>query len=155
MNSGHQYYKNIKLKDNFNLTLTAEKKVLEVLQRIGISKAAGIDKISGRFSKDSANFLAKPIAKRCNTSISSGIFPSDWEIAKLKSLYKKGSKTSPENSRPISLLPLTSTVIGKKEVYDEVDTIFYSKIIFCTIINQYLRKTISPTSASLSSMTKY
>ena len=43
-----------------------EKKVLEVLQFIDISKAAGIDKISGRFLKDGANILAKPIAKICN-----------------------------------------------------------------------------------------
>ena len=51
MNSVHQYYKNIELKENFNLTLTTEKKVLEVLQCIDISKAAGIDKISGSFLK--------------------------------------------------------------------------------------------------------
>ena len=44
MNSGHQYYKNIELKDNFNLILTTKKKVSEVLQCIDISKAAGIDK---------------------------------------------------------------------------------------------------------------
>ena len=77
MNSVHQYYKKIKLKDNFNLTLTAEKKVLEILQCIDISKTAGINKISGRFLKDGANVLAKPIAEICNTSISSGLFPSD------------------------------------------------------------------------------
>ena len=36
MNSVHQYYKKIKLKDHFNLTLTAENKVLEILQCIDI-----------------------------------------------------------------------------------------------------------------------
>ena len=45
----------IELKDNFNLNLTTEKKVLEVLQFTDISKAAGIDKISGKFLKDGAN----------------------------------------------------------------------------------------------------
>ena len=39
LNSVHQYYKNIELKDNFNLNLSAEKKVLEVLQFTDISKA--------------------------------------------------------------------------------------------------------------------
>ena len=58
--------KKIELKYNFNLTLTTEKKVLEVLQCIDISKAAGIDKISGRFLKFGANILAKPTAKICN-----------------------------------------------------------------------------------------
>ena len=72
MNSVHQYYKKkkkIELKDNFNLTLTKEKKVLEILQCIDISKAAGIDKISERFLIDGANILVKPIAGICNISI--------------------------------------------------------------------------------------
>ena len=50
INSVRQYYKSIKLKDNFNLNLT-----LEVSQFIDSSKAAGIDKISGKFLKDGAN----------------------------------------------------------------------------------------------------
>ena len=49
INSVHQYYKIVELKDNFNLNLTTEKKVLGVLQFIDISKAARIDNISGRF----------------------------------------------------------------------------------------------------------
>ena len=110
----------MELTDNFNLTLPAKKKVLEVLQFFDISKAAGIDKISGRFLKDGVNILAKPIAKICNISISSGLFPSDCKIAKLKPLYKKGSKTNPENFRPISLLPLISKVI-ETIVYDQVE----------------------------------
>ena len=121
VNSVHQYYKNIELKDNFNLNLATGNKILEVLQFIDISKAAGIDKISGRFLKDGANILAKPIAKRCNISISSGLFPSDCKIAKLKPLYKKGSKTKPENFRPISLLPLILREVIERVVYDQVD----------------------------------
>ena len=80
-----------------------EKKVLEVLQFIDISKAAGIDKISGRFLKDGANILAKSIAKICNISISSGLFPIDCKFAQLKPIYNKGFRTNPEKFRPISL----------------------------------------------------
>ena len=92
INSVHQYYKSMELKDNFNLKLTTEKKVLEVLQFIDISKAAEIDKISGTFLKNGANILAKPIANIYNISISSGLFLSDCKIAKLKPLYKKAFK---------------------------------------------------------------
>ena len=95
INSVHHYYKNIELKDNFNLNLTTERKVLKVLQFIDISKAAGIHKISGRFLKDGANILAKPIGKTCNISISSGLSPSDCKIAKLKPLYKKRIQNQP------------------------------------------------------------
>ena len=89
------------------------------MQFIDISKAAGIDKISGRFLKDGANILAKPIAKIFNISISSGLFPSNCKILPF---YKKGSKTNPENFRPISLLPLTSKII-ERIVYDQVDNL--------------------------------
>ena len=129
INSVHQYYKNIELNDNFKLHLTTEKKVLEVLQFIDISKAAGIYKISWRFLEDGANILAKPLAKICNISISSGLFPSDCKIAKLKPLYKKGSKTNPENSRLISLLPLISKVI-ERIVYNQVDNFLLQNNIF-------------------------
>ena len=53
-----------------------------------------------RLLKDGANILAKPITKKCDISISSGLFRSDCKIAKLKPLYKKGSKTNTENFRP-------------------------------------------------------
>ena len=93
----------------------------KVFQCIDISKAAGVDKISRRFFKDTKNckYSGKIIAKICNISTSSGLFPSDCDIAKLKPLYKKGSKTNPENFRPISLLPLISKVI-ERIVYDQV-----------------------------------
>ena len=103
--------KKIKLKDNFNLILTTENKVSEVLQCIDISKAAEIKRISGRFLKHGADILAERIAEICNTSISSELFPSDPKIFKLKSLYKKGSKPNPENIKPFSLLPLISKVL--------------------------------------------
>ena len=80
MNSVHKYYKKLKLKDNFNLTLTMDEKVLKGLQCIDISKAAGIDKILGRFLEDDSNILAKPLIELWNISISSGLFPSDCKL---------------------------------------------------------------------------
>ena len=106
---------------------------------------------SGRFLKDGANISVKPIVKGCNISISSGLFPSDCKIAKLKPLYKQGSNTNLENFRPISLLPLISKFIGRI-AYNQVDTFLLQNNI---LYNQDLGKTIPSTSVSLSSMTKY
>lgn len=47
---------------------TAEKNILDILQYIDISEAAGMDKISRRYSKDDANILV-------NTSISLRALP--------------------------------------------------------------------------------
>ena len=54
-----------------------------------------------------------PITQICNLSIKFSHFPKDCKVAKLKPLYKKGTKTDPNNFRPISLLPIVSKIIEK------------------------------------------
>ena len=89
----------------------SEETVLKHLQDLDENKAQGLDNQSRKFLKDGATVLAKPISQICNLSIKYSIFPSDCKIAKLKPLFKKGSKTDPQNYRPISLLPLVSKII--------------------------------------------
>ena len=77
------------------------------------NKAAGLDNLSGKFLKDGATILAKTLSQICNLSIKYSTFPNDCKIAKLKPLFKRGSKTDPKNYRPISLFPLISKIIEK------------------------------------------
>ena len=51
--------------------------------------------------------------KLCNLSIRLSKFPSKYKIAKLKPLYKKGSKLEAKDYKPISLLPLVSKIFEK------------------------------------------
>ena len=85
---------------------------------MNIDKAVGIDNLPGKFLKDGANILAKPIFKICNLSIKCSLFSTDCQVAKLKLLYKKGSTTLPRNFQPISLLPLVSK-INEKVINDQ------------------------------------
>ena len=87
--------------------------MLKILRDINTSKAAGIDRLPGRFLKDGANVLAKPVTDICNLSISLNKFPSAFKLAKVKPIFKKGRKTNVSNYRPISLLPILSKVIEK------------------------------------------
>ena len=48
-----------------------------------------------------------------NLSIKSCIFPDDWKIAKVTRVFKEGSKSGPNNYRPISVLPIVSKIIEK------------------------------------------
>ena len=89
------------------------------------SKAAGIDNLSGKFLKDGAHVLARPISQLCNLSIKLNSFPRSCKIAKVKPLFKKGSKTNPQNYRPILLLPLLSKII-ERIVHDQTEE-FLSK----------------------------
>ena len=64
------YYQNYNICRNaFKLSNTNEEDVLEILKNIDPTKASGIDNISGRFIKDGATILAKPISQLCNLSI--------------------------------------------------------------------------------------
>ena len=106
LNAVFQHYKGIIQSDSFNLATVSENTVLTISKNTKVSKAAGLDNLSGRFLKDGAKVLAKPITDLFNLSITSGKFPDSCKLAKLKARYKKGSLTETSNCRPISLLPL-------------------------------------------------
>ena len=55
----------------------SEETVLEHLQDLDENKAAGLDNLSGKFLKDGATVLAKPISQICNLSIKYSIFLSN------------------------------------------------------------------------------
>ena len=119
MDSVRSYYENkIDITNNFSFSKTTENTILKLLNNINPSKAAGIDNIAGKFLKDGASVLAKPLTQICNLSISLSIFPKQCKHAKLKPLFKKGSTTEPKNYRPISLLPLISKII-EKVIHDQ------------------------------------
>ena len=107
------YYKKLSLSENFKLDATTEGYLFNILKNVEVTKAAGIDQISGKFLKDGAQILAKPISELCNLSMTLGSFPDACKIAKVKPLFKKGSKTDPSNCRPISLLTLLSKVFER------------------------------------------
>ena len=101
------YNNNVVSKDlNFQLLETSPEKIAIIWKGLNPSKAAGIDNLSGKFLKDGAHVLARPISQLCNLSIKLNSLPGSCKIAKVKQLFKKGSKTDPQNYRPISLLPL-------------------------------------------------
>ena len=126
INSVIKYYEHMFPSDYFHLTSVSENSILTILKATQVSKAAGIDNLSGRFLKDGAKVLSKPISDLCNLSIISEKFPDPCKVAKLKPLYKKGSVTDPCNYRPISLLPLISKVI-EKVIHNQTSTFLNSK----------------------------
>ena len=85
-----------------------------------------MENLSGRFLKDGAKVLAKPITELCNLSITSEKFSDSCKIAKLKPIYKKSSLTEASNYRSISLLPLISKVI-EKVIHDQTSTFLNSR----------------------------
>ena len=119
MNTVETYYRKYNLNGkDFSFTATTEGNILKLLKDINPSKAAGLDNIAGKFLKEGASALAKPVTQICNLSISLSVFPDRCKHAKLKPLFKKGFTTEPKNYRPISLLPLISKII-EKVIHDQ------------------------------------
>ena len=107
------YYDRMNINNSFKLEEVDTEQIYNILRQTNEHKAPGIDKLSGVFIKDGAELLAKPVSELINLSIVSSTFPDPCAIAKLKALYKKGSKLDPKNYRPISLLPLLSKTFEK------------------------------------------
>ena len=118
-----QYYSSFAVTTDFCQVGTTEEQVLKIMQDIKSSKAAGIDKLSGRFLKNGAYILAKPDSALCDLSISRSVLPSAWKVVKLKPIFKKGKKNDPSNYRPTSLLPIISK-INEKVVRDQTNAFF-------------------------------
>ena len=68
------------------------------------------DGISNKLIKRCKESLTKPLTLLINQMISSGIFPEQLKISRIKPLYKAGDTTIMSNYRPISLLPSMSKI---------------------------------------------
>ena len=63
LNTVFQHYKGITQSHSFNLATFSESTILTTLKYTKVSKTAGLDSLSGRFLKDGAKVLAKPITE--------------------------------------------------------------------------------------------
>ena len=78
-----------------------------------------------RFLKDAAPILKVPITFLINLSISEGKVPDELKLAKVKPLFKKNDRLSPENYRPVSILSIVSKLL-EKAVYKQLEKILIS-----------------------------
>ena len=88
-------------------------RIMTILQNLKPSKAMGPDKISGKVLKNCSHTLAPALSLLFNLSYSSGSLPSEWKLANVVPVHKKGSKTDVQNYRPISLTSLVVKVMEK------------------------------------------
>ena len=108
-----------------DLLLTVEMVRKEVIS-LNINKAIGPDEIHPRLLKELVDYITIPLFIIMKKSLVDGILPTDWKLANVSPVFKKGSKNLAENYRPISL---TSIVCRLME-----------KIMKCQIMNHLLRE---------------
>ena len=87
--------------------------VRKILSSLNQNKSQGPDGINGKILKNCASSIAYPVTLLFNLSFSQGQIPSEWKLANIVPIHKKGNKTKVENYRPISLTSLIMKIFEK------------------------------------------
>ena len=60
--------------------------------------------------------LAPSLAFLLNQSISSGIVPTEWKLARVTPIFKKGKRQDVNNYQPIAIIPAVAKVFEKNNL---------------------------------------
>ena len=84
-------------------------KVRRLLNQINTKKSPG----PGNLLKIAADILAPSLTKIFNKSLSTGIYPNDWKLARVVPVFKSGDRSDMNNYRPISIISSVSKIFEK------------------------------------------
>jgi hypothetical protein len=100
---------------------TSPEEVNKILGSLELGKAHGVDGVSVRLLKETAESLKRPLSKLINVSFSSGKVPTTWKRANVSPVHKKDCRSTVGNYRPISLLS-TLAKVQERIVYRKLYT---------------------------------
>ena len=75
--------------------------------------------IPSKLLKMAASIVTPSLTAIFTKSIITGIYPTEWKMARVTPVFKKGEKSDLNNYRPISVIPAVSKVF-EKIVYDQL-----------------------------------
>ena len=104
--------------------------VLKLLQNIKVDKATGPNAIAARVMRETAFDLAPVLTTIFTHSINTESVPEDWKKANVIPIFKKGSKYSPSNYRPVSLTCISCKVMEHIMVSNIMDHFDNHNILF-------------------------
>ena len=99
--------------DPFSELTINESCIYNALKQMNPNKSRGPDDIGGLLLKNCARSISYPLTIMFNTSFKTGSLPTEWKMANIVPVFKKGDKACIENYRPISLTCIVSKVFEK------------------------------------------
>jgi len=85
--------------------------VVNLLTKLNVNKSTGPDGICPYTLKETAHELSPLLTYLFNRYLASGEVPTDWRLANIFALHKKGPKDLLENYSPISLTSVFSKIL--------------------------------------------
>ena len=90
-----------------------EEVVYSQLKSLKVDKSPGPDKLHPLFLKMTRDQITKPLQIIFANSLKEQQVPSEWKIAAVSAIYKKGNKKSSSNYRPISLTSIVCKILER------------------------------------------
>ena len=103
----------IKVTGSMPDVVVTPEEVLETINQLDPTKAAGHDDLHPALLKSVAVYIAAPLSELYNQSLTLGQLPLDWKSARVTPIHKSGDKMSPTNYRPISLTSVLCKVLER------------------------------------------
>ena len=97
----------------FFLFPTCSSEMEEEISNLNVKKASGPFSIPTKILKLLKELISKPLEILFNCSFSLGVVPDSFKTARKLPVFKKGSETSPNNYRPISLLSIFNRILER------------------------------------------
>ena len=109
----------ISTNQTFTIGSCCTSEVLKLLENLEVNKATGLDNLPSKFLKLAANILAPSLTFMFNQSISSDIVPTEWKLARVTPIFKKGARQDVNNYRPISIIPAVAKIF-ERIIYNQL-----------------------------------
>ena len=87
--------------------------IIKVIKRLSNNSAPGPDGYTPFFLKNILAHIVNPLCKVYNDSLQEGKIPSDWKIAHIVPIYKKGDAQKASNYRPVSLTSVICKILER------------------------------------------
>ena len=107
INYSHKHFSdflNDKNQNSFFLSPANKYEIQNVISSLNSNKSVGPNSMPTRILKLLKNDISTQLADICNISLSTGVFPTIFKLAKVVAVHKNDSKLDFSNYRPVSML---------------------------------------------------
>ena len=109
--------------NNMFMHYATNNEIIKIIKEL--KKEGGLDDISRRFLKLASSQIAPYLRDLFNKCIQTGLYPTEFKIAKVTPVYKKAQRDSVTNYRPISVLSNLSKIF-ETLIYNRIKRFFHS-----------------------------